>query len=152
MGRLILEDQIFDKPRVPVHLKIMVEHLRRYYGLPNFLRHRASPKNVINILTNSPTVVAVINKDAKEGSNPSYIWKGMLVVQETIRKGCRRCVGDGLDTIIGSDAWLPVGDNPYIQTILHESIFYAPVASLMNEQGEYHGLVSTCELLFTVEL
>nr|GME13986.1 hypothetical protein Iba_scaffold14897CG0250 [Ipomoea batatas] len=62
MGRLILEDQIFDKPRVPVHLKIMVEHLRRHYGLPNFLRHRASPKNVINILTNSPTVVAVINK------------------------------------------------------------------------------------------
>nr|GMD44155.1 hypothetical protein Iba_chr10cCG12210 [Ipomoea batatas] len=61
MGILILEDQIFDKPRVPVHLKIMVKHLRRHYGLPNFLRHWASPKNVINILTNSPTVVAVIN-------------------------------------------------------------------------------------------
>nr|GMD52625.1 exocyst complex component SEC6 isoform X1 [Ipomoea batatas] len=40
-----------------------------------------------------------------------------------------------MDTIVGSDAWLPDDDTPYVQTILHESIFYAPVASLMNEQG-----------------
>lgn len=41
--------------------------------------------------------------EAKEGSNPSFIWRGMLEVQHILRDGCRRSIGNGLDTNIGHD-------------------------------------------------
>ncbi|XP_031112938.1 uncharacterized protein LOC116016705 [Ipomoea triloba] len=65
----------------------------------------------------------------------------MLAVQEIIRDGCRRCIGDGLDTEIGSDAWLPTDSNPYIQTVLHDSIANAPVDSLMNDQANGNHMI-----------
>nr|GMD82051.1 uncharacterized protein LOC109147770 [Ipomoea batatas] len=72
--------------------------------------------------------------DAKEGSNPSYIWKGMMAVQDTLKHGCRRSIGSGTDTVIGSDLWLPEDENPYVQTELHESLRGTPVSSLLNDQ------------------
>nr|GLL17076.1 uncharacterized protein LOC109185242 [Ipomoea trifida] len=52
-----------------------------------------------------------------------------------MRDGCRRSIGNGADTNIGGDAWLPTDENPYVQTELHETIFNAPVATLINEQA-----------------
>ncbi|XP_031091033.1 uncharacterized protein LOC115996028 [Ipomoea triloba] len=73
--------------------------------------------------------------DAVPSSNPSFIWCGLLEVQEVMRRGCRRCIGDGLTTQIGRDPWLPIDDDPYISTPLHKSIFYAPICFLLNNQG-----------------
>nr|GMD79802.1 uncharacterized protein LOC109155081 [Ipomoea batatas] len=73
--------------------------------------------------------------DASSGSNPSYIWRGLLEVREVMGRGCRRCIGDGLSTKIGTDPWLPIDDNPYISSPLHDSIMEAPVSSLLNVQG-----------------
>lgn len=66
--------------------------------------------------------------------NPSFIWRGMWAVQSILKQGCRRSIGNGVDTIIGSDPWLPVDEHPYVQSALHESIYEAPVSSLLNEQ------------------
>ncbi|XP_019197574.1 PREDICTED: uncharacterized protein LOC109191385 [Ipomoea nil] len=56
---------------------------------------------------------------AREGSNPSYIWRGMLEVKGCLKEDCRRVIGDGNGTIIGRDPWLPVDDNPFVKTELH---------------------------------
>ncbi|XP_019198180.1 PREDICTED: uncharacterized protein LOC109192007 [Ipomoea nil] len=68
----------------------------------------------------------------REGSNPSYIWRGMLAVKECLKEGCRRVIGDGNGTIIGRDPWLSVDENPFVETELHQTIYQAPVSSLMN--------------------
>ncbi|KAL6509415.1 hypothetical protein OROGR_022725 [Orobanche gracilis] len=47
----------------------------------------------------------------------------------------RRRVGDGLETKIGIDPWLPDDNNPYIQTSLSNEVIVAPVRSLMNVSG-----------------
>nr|GMD74621.1 uncharacterized protein LOC109147770 [Ipomoea batatas] len=79
--------------------------------------------------------------DAKEGSNPSYIWKGMMAVQDTLKHGCRRSIGSGTDTVIGSDLWLPEDENPYVQTELHESLRGTPVSSLLKDQAMVNNTV-----------
>nr|GMD74706.1 uncharacterized protein LOC109147197 [Ipomoea batatas] len=58
----------------------------------------------------------------------------MMEVQETLKEGCRRSIGNDIDTVIGSDPWLLVDETPYVQTALHESVCEAPVSSLLNEQ------------------
>lgn len=55
--------------------------------------------------------------------------------KRSIKDGCRRGIGNGVDTIIGKDAWLSTDDNPFVQTELHETISNASVVSLLNEQG-----------------
>ncbi|XP_019155603.1 PREDICTED: uncharacterized protein LOC109152396 [Ipomoea nil] len=73
--------------------------------------------------------------DAVAGSNPSFIWRGMLGVQQVMRDGCRRSIGSGDDTIIGRHTWLPVPDEPFITTPVAMAVFEAPVASLFNRRG-----------------
>ncbi|XP_019150378.1 PREDICTED: uncharacterized protein LOC109147197 [Ipomoea nil] len=58
----------------------------------------------------------------------------MLEVQSCLKEGCRRAVGDGNETMIGSGPWLPVDENPYVETDLHQSVYEAPVSFLMNMQ------------------
>ncbi|XP_031091124.1 uncharacterized protein LOC115996122 [Ipomoea triloba] len=57
-----------------------------------------------------------------------------MAVQNMITNGCRRRIGNGLDTRIGTDPWLHDNDNPYVRTLLLETICEAPVSSLMNMQ------------------
>lgn len=55
-------------------------------------------KQAWRLVTNPLSLVARVYKaryfsntsyfDAKEGSNPSFIWKGLLAVQEILMKGC----------------------------------------------------------------
>ncbi|XP_019150973.1 PREDICTED: uncharacterized protein LOC109147770 [Ipomoea nil] len=99
-------------------------------------------KQAWRLISNPTSLVARVFKsryypdcdffDAREGSNPSYIWRGMLAVKECLKEGCRRVIGDGNGTIIGRDPWLPVDENPFIETELHQTVYQAPVSSLMN--------------------
>ncbi|XP_031110458.1 uncharacterized protein LOC116014525 isoform X1 [Ipomoea triloba] len=73
--------------------------------------------------------------DATVGCNPSFIWRGLMEVKDTICLGCRRCIGDGRGTIIGTDPWLVNVENPFVTTDLHESISNATVSSLLSENG-----------------
>ncbi|XP_031116510.1 uncharacterized protein LOC116020169 [Ipomoea triloba] len=73
--------------------------------------------------------------DAKLGSNPSYIWRGMLEVQSLLKEGCRRSIGDDATTVIGNDPWLTDASNPYVTSTLHDSIAQAPVSSLISMHG-----------------
>lgn len=61
----------------------------------------------------------------------------MLAVQNILKDGCRRGIGNGVDTIIGKDAWLPDDEYPFVQTVWHDTIFNAQVVSLLNEQGTW---------------
>ncbi|XP_019150943.1 PREDICTED: uncharacterized protein LOC109147742 [Ipomoea nil] len=102
-------------------------------------------KQAWRLVTRPQTLVARVYKaryfprcaffDSKEGSNPSYIWRGLLAVKDVVREGCRRSIGNGLDTTIGNHAWLPCEDNPFITTALTEEVALASVASLLNNQG-----------------
>ncbi|XP_031106197.1 uncharacterized protein LOC116010837 [Ipomoea triloba] len=73
--------------------------------------------------------------DATAGSNPSFIWRSILEVQNVVQMGCRRCIGDGLTTYIGSYPWLPTTAEPYVSTILHDSVRGATISSLLNTHG-----------------
>ncbi|XP_019174278.1 PREDICTED: uncharacterized protein LOC109169844 [Ipomoea nil] len=52
-----------------------------------------------------------------------------MAVQGVLKEGCRRVVGNGVDTIIGLDPWLPDDDNLYVETELHQFVFGAQLAS-----------------------
>ncbi|XP_019158352.1 PREDICTED: uncharacterized protein LOC109155081 [Ipomoea nil] len=73
--------------------------------------------------------------DVRVGSNPSYIWRGMMEVKSCLNEGSRRVIGDGRETLIDPDPWLPIDENPYVESELHQSVYDAPVSSLMNMQG-----------------
>ncbi|XP_019175768.1 PREDICTED: uncharacterized protein LOC109171094 [Ipomoea nil] len=73
--------------------------------------------------------------DATAGSNPSFVWQGLLKAVETIHRGSRRCIGDDQTTTIGFDPWLPSSDNPFVTSPLHDSIMATPVSFLLDIHG-----------------
>ncbi|XP_074323405.1 putative mitochondrial protein AtMg00310 [Apium graveolens] len=54
--------------------------------------------------------------NAELGDNPSYIWRSIHEAQQTVRQGCRRNIGNGRNTNVWKDPWLPCIDNGYIIT------------------------------------
>lgn len=56
--------------------------------------------------------------EAIAGSNPSFIWRGILEAQNVVRLGYRRCIGDGNGSVIGGDPWLPTTTEPFVSTDL----------------------------------
>ncbi|XP_019189231.1 PREDICTED: uncharacterized protein LOC109183618 [Ipomoea nil] len=102
-------------------------------------------KQAWRLITKPSSLVARIYKaqyypnstyfEATAGSNPSFIRRGLLEVQNILRDGCRRSIGNGLDTVIGKHVWLPTQDEPYIITRVCEAIYLSPVATLFNTQG-----------------
>ncbi|XP_019161448.1 PREDICTED: uncharacterized protein LOC109158083 [Ipomoea nil] len=52
--------------------------------------------------------------DAVPGSNPSYVWRGIMEAKHVVGRWARRSIGNGRDTIIGSDPWLTTDEDPYV--------------------------------------
>ena len=49
---------------------------------------------------------------ARLGHCPSYTWRGIIKVQDLIKRGCRWRVGNGVSIKVGKDAWLEDCNNP----------------------------------------
>lgn len=52
--------------------------------------------------------------DAKLCANPSFLWRSILASHESIRKGCRKRIGNGHDTFVWKVSSLPCVDNGYL--------------------------------------
>lgn len=67
---------------------------------------------------------------AKLGTSPSFMWRSLLAVQNIIREGLGRRVGDGSTVQILNEPWLSCPDNPFVTTN-NESIREQTVSALM---------------------
>lgn len=56
--------------------------------------------------------------EAKIGSNLSYYRGIILAAQGLVRKGAQKLIGNGADSFVKSDPWLPDELNPMVTTIL----------------------------------
>ncbi|XP_017217507.1 uncharacterized protein LOC108195085 [Daucus carota subsp. sativus] len=105
-----------------------------YLGLPNSLGRKKSA--LLGYLKEKvqqrvqPWDGKLLNKGAKIGGSPSYIWRSILEAQQMLKQGmaCRLGTGDLIS--ITEDPWLPDVENPFIQTI-HPAIQNAKVSSVM---------------------
>lgn len=73
--------------------------------------------------------------DAKLGANTSFMWRSILAVQESIRQGCRKRIGNGQDTFAWKVAWLPCKDNGYLTTNMPQELENISVRSLMEKNA-----------------
>lgn len=81
-------------------------------------------------MTNANTPVYAIMKaryyaktefnDAIVGSNPSYMWRGIMEAHEVIKRGSKRKIRDGQDTKVWGRPWLPCEDNGYVTSEAYE--------------------------------
>ena len=65
------------------------------------------------------------------GHNPSYAWRSIMAAKQVVIEGSRIRIGDGEQTFIGKDPWLPDSECGFINTLLSEQVKAAPVSSLM---------------------
>ena len=67
---------------------------------------------------------------AKLGSNPSFVWRSLLVARDIIYAGSQWCVGDGRDIGVFTHKWLP-----HTPTPLHEGSLDIRVRELIDEDS-----------------
>ncbi|KAH9750457.1 reverse transcriptase domain-containing protein [Citrus sinensis] len=65
------------------------------------------------------------------GHNPSYAWRSIMAAKQVVIEGSRIRIGDGEQTFIGKDPWLPDSECGFINTLLSEQVKAAQVSSLM---------------------
>lgn len=105
-------------------------------------------KQAWRLINNSNPVVTALMKaryyphsdflNASIGNNPSYIWRSILEAQDVIRKGLRKKIGDGRNTLVWQDPWLPCNENGFMTTERHPQLDHVTAASMMNtEQMEW---------------
>ncbi|KAL8112083.1 hypothetical protein AgCh_019690 [Apium graveolens] len=71
--------------------------------------------------------------NATMGSNPSYLWRSLIVTQETMKQGMRRRIGNGLTTTGWKVPWLPNLENGFLMTEIYEQLQDSKVQSLLAE-------------------
>ncbi|XP_074352565.1 uncharacterized protein LOC141691704 [Apium graveolens] len=69
--------------------------------------------------------------NAKIGVNPSFMWRSLIAAQYIIRKGCRKKIGDGTQTMIWEVPWLPHLENGYLTTEMPGNLAGSKVCSFM---------------------
>lgn len=94
-----------------------------------------------NLLTRPQSLVAKLYKAryyadcdllrAALGANPSYIWKSIHDALFLLGQGCVRRIGDGSDTLVFTDPWLPQQQQPYVQSTNHSGIEELKVSDLI---------------------
>ncbi|XP_074337079.1 uncharacterized protein LOC141674258 [Apium graveolens] len=72
---------------------------------------------------------------ANLGNNPSYVWRGIVASLEWLKGGARRRIGDGENTLVWRDPWLPNQSNGYIRTPVYEHLQNIKVQNLMTMKG-----------------
>ncbi|XP_074328246.1 uncharacterized protein LOC141666148 [Apium graveolens] len=73
--------------------------------------------------------------DSDIGTNPSYIWRSILVSKEVIKAGARKRIGDGNDTSVSGVPWLSEISIGYVQTPMPVQLCDITVSSLIHEEG-----------------
>lgn len=74
--------------------------------------------------------------EAKLGSNPSYMWRGIFSSLEILKKGVRRKIGNGENTLVWGDLWLPDMLHGVVKTTPYEQLKNIKVCSLMTSDGK----------------
>lgn len=69
--------------------------------------------------------------EATLGHNPSYAWRLIMAAKQVVINGSRIQIGDGKQTFIGTDPWLPDSECGFTSTVLSEHVQSAPVSSLI---------------------
>ena len=69
--------------------------------------------------------------DASLGPNPSFIWHSVIYAKDIISDGLRKRLGNGENTSVSSDPWLPEEANPFITTAIPTKMKDIHVTSLM---------------------
>lgn len=68
--------------------------------------------------------------DATLGSNPSFVWSGIMKAHAMIRKGSIRSIGDGRDTLVFQDPWVLGRSDSFIAAMPDEQSVEMTVSEL----------------------
>ena len=69
--------------------------------------------------------------EANLGANPSYIWHNVLEAKQIVSAGSHIQIGDGKNTNIWGDPWLPSAENGIINSSTQPGLEEAKVSGLM---------------------
>ncbi|KAL8115005.1 hypothetical protein AgCh_021723 [Apium graveolens] len=87
--------------------------------------------------------------DAELGNNPSYVWRGIFASLKLVKTGARRRVGNGENTLVWHDPWLPDVVNGYVRTTMYDQLSNAKVSNLMTDDGRNWDVEVIADLLET---
>ena len=73
--------------------------------------------------------------EAKLGSNPSYVWRSVLVSHGLLQRGLRWRIGIGSNVNVWTNPWLPDQFNPFFESQMVTGLQHVIVDSLIGEDG-----------------
>ena len=65
--------------------------------------------------------------DASLGPNPSFIWRSVFSAEDIISDGLRRRIGNGENSSVSFDPWLPDEANPFITIAIPTKLKDIPI-------------------------
>ncbi|XP_074346113.1 uncharacterized protein LOC141684875 [Apium graveolens] len=73
--------------------------------------------------------------NATVGTNPSYAWRSIMAAIDVVKVGARKRIGNGRDTRIWGDPWLPDIVDGYVRTPMHVQLQQSSVHGLIQEDA-----------------